>query len=123
MSEFDDIKDFLKALFLKSELSSEEIVLVLIYVYRFVKNNNIKLHNCIYRNLFIVSTLIVLKMCNDDETKVKRFLKKFGFYSKEDLLQMEKNFCSLLDYKFYVSQATYCKYMFELKSMNKYVNK
>lgn len=104
------IYDFLKRLYKYSKVSENVLILVLIYIDRLKSNRKIGLNYFNIYKLILASFVTAIKF-NSDEYYPLEYYAKSGGISQREMATLEYEFISLLDFKLFVEQKLFDKYL------------
>ena len=104
------IYDFLKRLYKYSKVSENVLILVLIYIDRLKSNRKIGLNYFNIYKLILASFVTAIKF-NSDEYYSLGFYAELGGISQKEMTTLEYEFISLLDFKLFVDQKLFDKYL------------
>lgn len=103
------IKDYLEHIYKYTKINSSTLVLILIYIDRICNICNCKLSYYNIHKIILSSILIAIKY-NEDECFSLKFYAKIGGVSLSEILVLEYNFISLINFNLYVSNDLFNKY-------------
>ena len=109
------IYEFLQRLYKYSNVSEEILILLFIYIDRLSHNRKIRLNYFNIYKLILASFIAAIKYNSDDFYSLGDYA-EFGGVSQKEIVALEYQFITLLDFRLYVEEKLYDKY-------NKYLRK
>jgi hypothetical protein len=103
------IKDYLEHIYKYTKFNSSTLVLILIYIDRICNICNCKISYYNIHKIILGSILIAIKY-NEDECFSLKYYAKIGGVSLSEILILEYNFISLINFNLYVSNDLFHKY-------------
>jgi hypothetical protein len=92
-------------------------------MYRFMRENNLKLHFNSVRPLYIVSVFIAQKILLDNTITAKTYSKFFRIYDTQDIINMEREFLEGINFRTYINRQLFLKFKFMIMSLNNIIRK
>ena len=111
------IYDYLNHLYKYSETSEDIFIIMLIYIDRLKTNRKICLNYFNIYTLILVAFIIAIKF-NYDEFFSLDFYAKLGGVSQKELVALEYDFTTLLNFKFFVEEKIFAKYSNFLRTID-----
>ena len=111
------IDDYLNHLYKYSQASEDIFIIMLIYIDRLKTNRKICLNYFNIYKLILVAFTVAIKF-NYDELFSLDFYAKLGGISQEELVALEYDFTTLLNYKFFVEEKIFNKYSNFLRTID-----
>lgn len=103
------IKEYLQRLIKYSKINNSTIILILIYIDRLCGNLKFKLNHFNIHKIILASFVLASKY-NEDEIHSMNFYSKLGGVSKKEMIKLEYEFISLIDFDLSVDTELYNKY-------------
>ena len=103
------VKDYLNHIYKYTKINSSTIVLILIYIDRICNIYKCKLSYYIIHKLILGSIMLAIKY-NEDEYYSPKFYAKIGGVSLSEILNLEYNFISLINFDLFVTSELFNKY-------------
>jgi hypothetical protein len=106
--------------YLDPEISTYVISLIYIYQITSQEKNKILINNKNAHKLILTSISIAMKY-NQDDTIENKFVAQVGGFSEEELLELELNFCNLLNWELFIPDNLFkntMKSFLEIKLFN-----
>ena len=103
------IKDYLLHIYKYTKINSSTIILILIYLDRICNINKCKLSFYNIHKLILGSVMLSIKY-NEDEYYSMKFYAKVGGISLAEIINIEYNFLSLIDFNLFVDNNLFHKY-------------
>jgi hypothetical protein len=114
---YDEINDFIEALYNCAQFSPECCILCLIYINRIIALTGISLQPTNWRPMILVSLLISQKVWDDKYLSNADFAYIYPFFDSHQLNLLEIKFLEMIQYNVFVKGSLYYKYYLELKSV------
>jgi len=111
------IDDYLNHLYKYSQASEDIFIIMLIYIDRLKTNRKICLNYFNIYKLILVAFTVAIKF-NYDELFSLDFYAKLGGISQEELVALEYDFTTLLNFKFFVEEKIFNKYSNFLRTID-----
>lgn len=103
------IYEFLKRLYKYSKVSEKILILVLIYIDRLCRNRKINPNYFNIHKLIIAAFVTSIKFYSDEYYSLE-FYAKLGGISPKEIVVLEYEFITLLDFKLFVEEKLFLKY-------------
>lgn len=103
------IYEFLKRLFKYGKVTEKIFILVLIYIDRLCRNRKICLNYFNIHKLILASFVTTVKF-HSDEYYSLGFYAKLGGVSQKEIISLEYEFITLLDFKLHIEEELFNKY-------------
>ena len=103
------IEDYLNRIRKYTEIEDSTLIIALIYIDRFLGNNNIKLSMNNVHKILSTAVLLAIKYNEDEIYNNKNFAKIFGLKNRE-LNKLENKFLDLIDFKLFTSKKEFQLY-------------
>lgn len=114
----DDISHFIRRFYVKAMLSSECIIICLIYVERLMATTmNVLLCYENWRPVVLTALLLASKVWEDIPSWTVEFAKIAPEYSVRGINSMERSFCKAIGFRFHISGSDYARYYFALRTV------
>jgi hypothetical protein len=114
---YEEINDFIEALYYCAQFSPECCVLCLIYINRIIALTGISLQSTNWRPMVLVSLMISQKVWDDKYLSNADFAYIYPFFDSRQLNILEIKFLEMIQYNVFVKASLYFKYYLELKSV------
>ena len=111
------IKDYMNRLLKYSKAFNGIFIIILIYLDTICTKHTINLN---YNNIhkFILAAFIAAIKFHEDEYYSISYYAKLGGITQKELINLEYEFLSLIDFKLYINQELYDKYYDNLSNLN-----
>ena len=111
------IKDYMNRLLKYSKAFNGFFIIILIYLDTICTKHTINLN---YNNIhkFILAAFIAAIKFHEDEYYSISYYAKLGGITQKELINLEYEFLSLIDFKLYINQELYDKYYDNLSNLN-----
>ena len=103
------INDYIERLFKYSKVSEEIFICVLIYIDKVCGNRKINLNYNNIHKLILASFIASIKF-NEDNYYSLNYYAKLGGVSKKEIISLEYEFLSLIDFKLFIDEQLFDKY-------------
>ena len=109
------IFDFMADIIILTKMEKEVIVLSLIYIERLIYNTGLLLTSRNWRRILLTSMIIANKIWDDNSFENSHFSQVFANLGINEINTLERIFLELINYKVYVKQSEYFKYLMMIK--------
>ena len=100
-----------------SDSLKEVVVLSLIYIERLIYNTGLLLTSRNWRRILLTSMIIASKIWDDNSFENSHFSQVFANLGVNEINTLERIFLELINYKVYVKQSEYFKYLMLIKEI------
>ena len=103
------LEDYMKRIVKYSQLHASTLILAVVYIDRIC---DLKKYNLSFNNIHrvVLSAILVSIKYNEDDFYKNTQYAKIGGISLKEINALEYEFCSLIDFSFFVTYSTYRKY-------------
>ena len=109
------IFDFMADIIILTKMEKEVIVLSLIYIERLIFNTGLLLTSRNWRRILLTAMIISSKVWDDSSFENDHFSQVFANLGVNEINTLERIFLELINYKVYVKQSEYFKYLMLIK--------
>ena len=109
------IFDFMADIIILTKMEKEVIVLSLIYIERLIFNTGLLLTSRNWRRILLTAMIISSKVWDDNSLENDHFSQVFANLGVNEINTLERIFLELINYKVYVKQSEYFKYLMLVK--------
>ena len=109
------IFDFMADIIILTKMEKEVIVLSLIYIERLIFNTGLLLTSRNWRRILLTAMIISSKVWDDKSFENDHFSQVFANLGVNEINTLERIFLELINYKVYVKQSEYFKYLMLVK--------
>ena len=109
------IFDFIADIIILTKMEKEVIVLSLIYIERLIYNTGLLLTSRNWRRIVLTAMIISSKVWDDNSFENDHFSQVFANLAVNEINTLERIFLELINYKVYVKQSDYFKYLMMIK--------
>ena len=109
------IFDFIADIIILTKMEKEVIVLSLIYIERLIYNTGLLLTSRNWRRIVLTAMIISNKVWDDNSFENDHFSQVFANLAVNEINTLERIFLELINYKVYVKQSDYFKYLMMIK--------
>ena len=109
------IFDFMADIIILTKMEKEVIVLSLIYIERLILNTGLLLTSRNWRRILLTAMIISSKVWDDNSFENDHFSQVFANLGVNEINTLERIFLELINYKVYVKQSEYFKYLMLIK--------
>ena len=109
------IYDFMADIIILTKMEKEVIVLSLIYIERLIFNTGLLLTSRNWRRILLTAMIISSKVWDDNSFENDHFSQVFANLGVNEINTLERIFLELINYKVYVKQSEYYKYLMLIK--------
>ena len=109
------IFDFMADIIILTKMEKEVIVLSLIYIERLIFNTGLLLTSRNWRRILLTAMIISSKVWDDNSFENDHFSQVFANLGVNEINTLERIFLELINYKVYVKQSEYFKYLMLIK--------
>ena len=109
------IFDFMADIIILTKMEKEVVVLSLIYIERLIYNTGLLLTSRNWRRILLTSMIIASKIWDDNSFENGHFSQVFANLGINEINTLERIFLELINYKVYVKQSEYFKYLMMIK--------
>ena len=109
------IFDFMADIIILTKMEKEVIILSLIYIERLIFNTGLLLTSRNWRRILLTSMIISSKIWDDNSFENTHFSQVFANLGVSEINTLERIFLELINYKIYVKQSEYFKYLMMVK--------
>ena len=109
------IFDFMADIIILTKMEKEVIVLSLIYIERLIFNTGLLLTSRNWRRILLTAMIISSKVWDDNSFENDHFSQVFANLGVNEINTLERIFLELINYKVYVKQSEYFKYLMLVK--------
>ena len=111
------IFDFMADIIILTKMEKEVVVLSLIYIERLIYNTGLLLTSRNWRRILLTSMIIASKIWDDNSFENGHFSQVFANLGINEINTLERIFLELINYKVYVKQSEYFKYLMLIKEI------
>ena len=111
------IFDFMADIIILTKMEKEVVVLSLIYIERLIYNTGLLLTSRNWRRILLTSMIIASKIWDDNSFENSHFSQVFANLGVNEINTLERIFLELINYKVYVKQSEYFKYLMLIKEI------
>ena len=109
------IFDFMADIIILTKMEKEVIILSLIYIERLIFNTGLLLNSRNWRRILLTAMIIASKIWDDNSFENSHFSQVFANLGVGEINTLERIFLELINYKVYVKQSEYFKYLLMVK--------
>ena len=109
------IFDFMADIIILTKMEKEVIILSLIYIERLIFNTGLLLNSRNWRRILLTAMIIASKIWDDNSFENSHFSQVFANLGVGEINTLERIFLELINYKVYVKQSEYFRYLLMLK--------
>ena len=109
------IFDFMADIIILTKMEKEVVVLSLIYIERLIFNTGLLLTSRNWRRIVLTSMIIASKIWDDNSFENGHFSQVFANLGINEINTLERIFLELINYKVFVKQSEYFKYLMMIK--------
>ena len=109
------IFDFMADIIILTKMEKEVIILSLIYIERLIFNTGLLINSRNWRRILLTSMIIASKIWDDNSFENTHFSQVFANLGVGEINTLERIFLELINYKVFVKQSEYFKYLLLLK--------
>ena len=109
------IFDFMADIIILTKMEKEVIVLSLIYIERLIFNTGLLINSRNWRRILLTAMIISSKVWDDNSFENDHFSQVFANLAVNEINTLERIFLELINYKVYVKQSEYFKYLMLIK--------
>ncbi len=109
------IFDFMADIIILTKMEKEVIILSLIYIERLIFNTGLLLTSRNWRRILLTAMIISSKIWDDNSFENAHFSQVFANLGVSEINTLERIFLELINYKVYVKQSEYFKYLMMVK--------
>ena len=109
------IFDFMADIIILTKMEKEVVVLSLIYIERLIFNTGLLLTSRNWRRILLTAMIISSKIWDDNSFENDHFSQVFANLGVNEINTLERIFLELINYKVYVKQSEYFKYLMMIK--------
>ena len=109
------IFDFMVDIIILTKMEKEVIILSLIYIERLIFNTGLLLNSRNWRRILLTAMIIASKIWDDNSFENSHFSQVFANLGVGEINTLERIFLELINYKVYVKQSEYFKYLLMVK--------
>ena len=109
------IFDFMADIIILTKMEKEVIILSLIYIERLIFNTGLLLTSRNWRRILLTAMIIASKIWDDNSFENTHFSQVFANLGVSEINTLERIFLELINYKVYVKQSEYFKYLMMIK--------
>ena len=118
----DEIYVFILNLYVKGQLSSECLIVSLIYIERLMETAHVPIVAITWRPIVLAGLLLASKVQQDIPSWNIEFSEICPQYSVSAIKSLESLVCSQLNWNLYIKSSEYAKYYFALRSLSEQKN-
>ena len=118
----DEIYVFILNLYVKGQLSSECLIVSLIYIERLMETAHVPIVAITWRPIVLAGLLLASKVQQDIPSCNIEFSEICPQYSVSAIKSLESLVCSQLNWNLYIKSSEYAKYYFALRSLSEQKN-
>ena len=111
------IFDFMADIIILTKMEKEVIILSLIYIERLIFNTGILITSRNWRRILLTSMIISSKIWDDNSYQNTHYSQVFANLGVSEINSLERIFLELINYKVYVKQSEYFRYLLMIKSI------
>ena len=111
------IFDFMADIIILTKMEKEVVVLSLIYIERLIYNTGLLLTSRNWRRILLTSMIIASKIWDDNSFENGNFSQVYANLGINEINTLERIFLELINYKVYVKQSEYFKYLMLIKEI------
>ena len=112
------IFDFIADIFIVTKMEREVIILALIYIERLIFNTGLLLTSRNWRRILLTAMIIASKVWDDNSFENNHFAQVFSNLGVSEINTLERIFLELINYKIFVKQSEYFKYLLMIKTIS-----
>ena len=109
------IFDFMADIIILTKMEKEVIILSLIYIERLIFNTGLLINSRNWRRILLTAMIIASKIWDDNSFENSHFSQVFANLGIGEINTLERIFLELINYKVYVKQSEYFKYLLMVK--------
>ena len=109
------IFDFMADIIILTKMEKEVIILSLIYIERLIFNTGLLLNSRNWRRILLTAMIIASKIWDDNSFENSHFSQVFANLGVGEINTLERIFLELINYKVFVKQSEYFKYLLMIK--------
>ena len=109
------IFDFMADIIILTKMEKEVVVLSLIYIERLIYNTGLLLTSRNWRRILLTAMIIASKIWDDNSFENSHFSQVFANLGINEINTLERIFLEMINYKVYVKQSEYFKYLMLIK--------
>ena len=109
------IFDFMADIIILTKMEKEVIILSLVYIERLIFNTGLLLNSRNWRRILLTAMIIASKIWDDNSFENSHFSQVFANLGVGEINTLERIFLELINYKVYVKQSEYFRYLLMLK--------
>ena len=109
------IFDFMADIIILTKMEKEVIILALIYIERLIFNTGLLINSRNWRRILLTAMIIASKIWDDNSFENTHFSQVFANLGVGEINTLERIFLELINYKVYVKQSEYFKYLLMVK--------
>ena len=116
------IFDYVADIILLTKMEKEVIILSLIYIERLTFNTGLLLTSRNWRRILLTAMIVSSKIWDDNSYENDQFSKVFTNLGVSEINSLERIFLELINYKVYVKQSEYFRYLLIIKTISQTYN-
>ena len=109
------IFDFMADIIILTKMEKEVIILSLIYIERLIFNTGLLLNSRNWRRILLTAMIIASKIYDDNSFENSHFSQVFANLGVGEINTLERIFLELINYKVFIKQSEYFKYLLMVK--------
>ena len=109
------IFDFMADIIILTKMEKEVIILSLIYIERLIFNTGLLINSRNWRRILLTAMIIASKIWDDNSFENSHFSQVFANLGVGEINTLERIFLELINYKVFVKQSEYFKYLLMIK--------
>ena len=111
------IFDFMADIIILTKMEKEVIILSLIYIERLIFNTGILITSRNWRRILLTAMIISSKIWDDNSLENSNYSQVFANLGVSEINTLERIFLELINYKVFVKQSEYFKYLLMIKTI------
>ena len=111
------IFDFMADIIILTKMEKEVIILSLIYIERLIFNTGILITSRNWRRILLTSMIISSRIWDDNSFENSHYSQVFANLGVSEINTLERIFLELINYKTYVKQSEYFRYLLMIKTI------
>ena len=114
----EELVEFMKKIYDKMQLTTECIIISLIYLEKLMILGRIEIRYCNWKPLMFTAILLASKFWEDINFWNVDYVESLQIYDLRSINRLESEFVSLCDYNLFVSAENYTKYYIAVREIN-----
>ena len=109
------IFDFMADIIILTKMEKEVIILSFIYIERLIFNTGLLINSRNWRRILLTAMIVASKIWDDNSFENTHFSQVFANLGVGEINTLERIFLELINYKVYVKQSEYFRYLLMIK--------